>query len=232
MVFGAILAGGSGTRMKNSLVPKQFIELCKTPIIAITINAMLTVDEFEKIYIAIHPDYRDMLSEILNKHKINTNRIKIISGGKERLDSIKNVIATIESDSPDIENNCVVIHDAVRPFVSKKILEDSIAAVKEHGACVAAVPAIDTMLTVEDGNFVKSVPNRKNMFCGQAPDSFNVKLLKDAINSLTPEEAACITGTAQICVVKSIPVKIIEGDYKNIKITTNIDLLIAEQLCE
>ena len=227
--FAVILAGGIGQRMGESL-PKQFIKLSGCPIIILTIRRILSVLEFDKIIIVIHPDWKQYLQNQIEEYQISTEKIIIISGGKERLDSIKNSLKQIMliSNSPD---DIVVICDAVRPFVSKEILQNSIKMSRSHGACVCALPAIDTMLYVEN-NIITSVPLRKNIFHGQAPDSFQVSILNEALNSLTEDEKKIITGTAQICVLKHIPVYTIPGDIKNIKITSPDDIKIAENILQ
>ena len=227
--FAVILAGGIGQRMGESL-PKQFIKLSGCPIIILTIRRILSVQEFDKIIIVIHPDWKQYLKNQIEEYQISTEKIIITSGGKERLDSIKNSLKQIMliSNSPD---DIVVICDAVRPFVSKEILQNSIKMSRSHGACVCALPAIDTMLYVEN-NIITSVPLRKNIFHGQAPDSFQVSILNEALNSLTEDEKKIITGTAQICVLKHIPVYTIPGDIKNIKITTPDDIKIAENILQ
>ena len=227
--FAVILAGGIGQRMGESL-PKQFIKLSGCPIIILTIRRILSVLEFDKIIIVIHPDWKQYLQNQIEEYRISTEKIIITSGGKERLDSIKNSLKEIMliSNSPD---DIVVICDAVRPFVSKEILQNSIKMSRSHGACVCALPAIDTMLYVEN-NIITSVPLRKNIFHGQAPDSFQVSILNEALNSLTEGEKKIITGTAQICVLKHIPVYTIPGDIKNIKITTPDDIKIAENILQ
>ena len=227
--FAVILAGGIGQRMGESL-PKQFIKLSGCPIIILTLRRILSVEEFDKIIIVIHPDWKQYLKNQIEEYQISTEKIIITSGGKERLDSIKNSLKQIMliSNSPD---DIVVICDAVRPFVSKEILQNSIKMSRSHGACVCALPAIDTMLYVEN-NIITSVPLRKNIFHGQAPDSFQVSILNEALNSLTEDEKKIITGTAQICVLKHIPVYTIPGDIKNIKITTPDDIKIAENILQ
>ena len=227
--FAVILAGGIGQRMGESL-PKQFIKLSGCPIIILTIRRILSVEEFDKIIIVIHPDWKQYLQNQIEEYQISTEKIIITSGGKERLDSIKNSLKEIMliSNSPD---DIVVICDAVRPFVSKEILQNSIKMSRSHGACVCALPAVDTMLYVEN-NIITSVPLRKNIFHGQAPDSFQVSILNEALNSLTEGEKKIITGTAQICVLKHIPVYTIPGDIKNIKITSPDDIKIAENILQ
>ncbi len=228
MNFGAILAGGVGARMGGN-IPKQFIELMGKPIIVYTIEKMLEVKEFDFLYIGIHPDYKEYLKELLNTYGVSLEKIVIVNGGKERIDSVENVLNAICERSTN-EDDVVVMHDGVRPFVSSEILLGSIKAARNFGVCVAVVPAVDTMYMLDEDGFINGFPDRKTIFNGQAPDSFKVKLLKEAIDSLTKEERKTITGTVQICAAKGYPIKTIKGDYKNMKITTTNDLAIAESI--
>ena len=230
MIFGSILAGGTGARMDKHNIPKQFIDLCGKPVIIHTIERMLEIKEFEYLYIAIHPDYRDYLQNILKTFNLAGNqKIIIINGGKERIDSVQNVINAVYEFNHN-KNDIIVLHDAVRPFTSVKILNDCIKAAQEYGATIATIPAVDTMLVSKDGEFLNEVPDRKTILHGQAPDGFRLGVLKKAIEELTPQERSNITGTAQICCVKGYPVKVIKGDLKNIKITVEQDLILAEKI--
>ncbi len=232
MKFGAILAGGSGTRMSAHNIPKQFIELCGKPIIIHTIETMLKVGDFDYLYIAIHPNYKNYLLEILEKFNLKDNpKIVIVNGGKERIDSIQNVIDGLleKSNNPD---DVVVLHDAVRPFVTEKILRDSILTAEKDGICVAVVPAVDTMYVLNEEGKIVGMPSRQTLFNGQAPDSFKVQILKDSLDRLTENERKTLTGTVQICSVKGYPVSTIQGSYQNIKITTENDLTIAKAIFE
>lgn len=230
MILGAILAGGTGSRMNNHSIPKQFIELCGKPIIIHTIESMLEVKDFDYLYIAVHPDYKEYLHQLLKKYQLNDNtKIIIINGGKERIDSVQNVI-NAAYDFNHNEDDIIVLHDAVRPFTSIEIFKNCIETAKKYGATIAATPAVDTMLISKDGEFLNAVPDRKTIFHGQAPDGFKLGILKKATETLTPEERSYITGTAQICCVKGYPVKVIKGDIKNIKITVEQDLILAEKI--
>ena len=230
MIFGAILAGGIGSRMKKHNIPKQFIEINNKPIIIYTIEKMLSLKAIDKLCIAVHSDYINYLKNLLDKYKLFNDRIIITDGGKERIDSIQNVINAITKISNN-DDDIIILHDAVRPFVSEKILLDSISAAQQFGACVAVVPAVDTMYEVSD-EFINGFPNRNVLYNGQAPDTFKLRLLSSAIDRLTEEERQKITGTVQICAAKGYKIKTIEGDYKNMKITTENDLLIAKQYIE
>lgn len=228
MNFGAILAGGTGTRMGCNL-PKQFIDLCGKPIIIWTIERMMSVNEFDYLFVGIHPDFNKFLEDLLVQYNIPREKIILVKGGKERIDSITNVLNKIFGYCQN-DDDIVVIHDAVRPFVSKEILLNSIKISREYGACVATTPAVDTMYMLDNTGFIKEFPDRKTIFNGQAPDSFRVRLLKNALDSMSIEEKNVITGTVQICAQKGFPVKTIQGDYRNIKITTESDLAIAETI--
>jgi 2-C-methyl-D-erythritol 4-phosphate cytidylyltransferase len=225
--YCVILAGGVGRRMGGE-IPKQFLPVAGKPIIIWTICRVLECREFDGVVVAIHPDWELAFREMLKKAEIESDKIILTHGGKERNDSIQNAISAIHGQGGVGDDDVVVIHDAVRPFVTVDILERSISAAAEYGACVATIPAIDTMLKVEDG-VVVSVPQRASLYHGQAPDSARILLLERALASLTQDERRTITGTAQILVVKGIPVKAIAGDTRNMKITTPSDMELAEK---
>ena len=226
-VFGAILAGGTGVRMQNHSIPKQFIPLCGIPIIVRTIQSMLNSNCFDYLFIAVNADYSDYLKELLSKYNLMLDNIHILNGGKERIDSIQNVINAVNKFGGK-SDDVIITHDAVRPFISESIIKSSIKAASEYGACVAVVPAVDTMYVIDNDAYITSFPDRKTIFNGQAPDSFRLGVITDALNRLTEEEKKTITGTVQICAAKGCKIKTIQGDYNNIKITTENDLAIAE----
>ena len=158
MIYGAMLAGGVGSRMKSAVIPKQFLEVEGKPIIIYTLQNMLKVDRFDYIYIATHKDYLAYMKEMVQKYTDKPEKVRIIEGGKERMDSIHNVTDAILKDEGVHEDDVIVIHDAVRPLVTEKILNDSIDAAGTYGACVCGLPAVDTMLYSEDGKVVTTIP--------------------------------------------------------------------------
>lgn len=232
MIYGAILAGGSGTRVKNSDIPKQFIEINGLPIVIYTLKSMLKVKRFDYIYIAARKDYINFLKTQVKKNILKSERVIIISGGEERLDSIRNITLAIEKDNGVNENDIIVIHDAVRPFVTLKILENAIDGAVKYGACVCGLPCADTILHSADGKSVYDVPIRSELFSGQTPDSFNLAEFIHILQAVTDEQNKIITGTSQVYTLNNKPVHIIEGDSINFKITTDSDLLIAKSLLE
>lgn len=230
MIYGAMLAGGSGTRVKSSDVPKQFIEINGQPIIIHTLKNMLKVKRFDCVYIACREDYIGYLKKQAEDNVDEPERVRVIAGGRERMDSIHNVTAAIESDNGIREDDVIVIHDAVRPFVTEKILNDSIDCAAKYGACVCGLPCADTILHSVKGDVVDDIPPRGELYLGQAPDSFRLKHFIEMQENLTDEQKSRITGTSQICTMNGQPIYIIEGDAINFKITTDSDLLMVRTL--
>lgn len=233
MNYGAILASGRGTRMKNTYsIPKQFVEIEGIPTIIYTIKNMLKINRFDYIYIAVPEEYLEHTNNIINKYinKENINKLIVVSGGKERMDSIDNIINKIKKDREIKENDIIVIHDGVRPFVTEKILNDSIDSAREYGAVVAAIPVSDTLLISNEGEIVDEIPKRSLYYKGQAPDSFKLKLFIDLLNKLDDNQRKEITGTSQVCTLNNYPIHMIEGDEVNFKITTASDFVIAKNI--
>lgn len=231
MVYGVVLASGVGKRMGID-IPKQYVEIEGKPIIVYTIASMLQVERIDKIYIAVSEEYVEYIKEILERYfkPEQIDKMRIVKGGAERIDTINNVTTAIVEERAVQEDDVVIFHDAVRPFVTQQILEDSIDGVMKYGATVAGLPAVDTMLCSEDGCKVDSIPVRSTIFHGQAPDSFRLKYFLELSESLSEEQRKQLTGTSQFCTYNNKPIYLIKGDALNFKITTKDDLLRAEMV--
>ena len=229
MSYAIILAAGFGTRIKNISIPKQYYEIDGIPIIMYTIKKFIKLNCFDHIYLTVDKDYKNLMVELLKKHIDEYEQIKLVEGGKERIDSIHNVIKSIDETQVN-DDDIILVHDGVRPFVTDEILLESIELTKEYGACVTSSPVNDTILQSKNGKFVDNIPTRSTLFCGQSPDTFNLKKFIEMINGLTPEQKKKVTGTSDICTFYNIPIKMTKGNNLNFKITTDADLKIAELL--
>ena len=225
--YCAILAGGSGSRM-GSGIPKQFLMLKDAPIIIHTLRRVLSFNLFKMIIVAVHSDWEKYLCSLLDEYQIDKGLLIVTKGGKDRVDSIRNTLSALRLKADAVDADIVVVHDAVRPFVGRDVMVRSIDAASEYGACVATIPATDTILCIDDG-LVVAVPPRNRLFHGQAPDSAQLCLLEKALGSLSAAEQETITGTAHILVEKGVRVRSISGDVRNIKITTPSDMELAER---
>ncbi len=232
MIYAEILAGGKGTRMGNTEMPKQFLSIGKKPIIIHTLETFLLNPRFNKIIVVTPKQWIQHTNDLINKYlpKDSSERICVCEGGSDRNESIMSGIRYIENAYGINEDDVIVTHDAVRPFLTHRIIEDNINMAIEYGATDTVVPAFDTIVASTDGDTITDIPRRDYMYQGQTPQSFNINKLTSLYNSLTQEEKLILTDAAKIFVVKGEKVKLVNGEVFNIKITTKYDLKLANAL--
>lgn len=232
MIFGAIVAGGVGNRMNLSGLPKQFLPLgvSEKPIIIHTLEKFLICKKLDFIYLGVHKDWVGYAEELLDKYNIDKNRVFVTSGGADRNLTILNIISEIERNHGSSDEHIIVTHDAVRPFVTLRMINENIEAAKEFGASDTVIGAVDTIIESKDGDLISSVPNRSTMYQGQTPQSFKMSLLKNLYNDLSDKEKSVLTDACKIFIFRNRPVKLVKGDTFNIKITTVSDYKIAEAI--
>ena len=227
MIYAAVLAGGSGLRMGGEL-PKQFLDLAGRPIIIRSIDAFVESNSMDKIFVAVSADYYDYVSELAKKYIGNAD-ITVVIGGKNRNETLLNVLREIEKSGIN-EDDVILTHDAVRPFIDKRIIDDNIDAAMKYGACNTVVPAVDTILRSSDGRFIESVPARNEIFHAQTPQSFLVKKLLDFYNSISADKMEVFTDACSVFVANGADVYMVEGDRNNIKLTYPEDMEKAENI--
>ena len=231
-IFAAILAGGSGSRMGNTDRPKQFLEIGERPIIIHTVEKFLLHPEFEKIWILAPRPWIMHSRDLVNKYipADLQEKISVIEGGSSRNETIMCAIDAIEAAGALTEDTILVTHDSVRPFVSRRMIEENIRAAREYGACDTVVPATDTIVESRDGGCISQIPDRSQMYQGQTPQSFHARKLRDLYRSLTQEEKQVLTDACKILVMKGEEVRLVMGDTSNIKITYPEDIRMAQAL--
>lgn len=230
MIFGAILAGGTGSRMNIADMPKQFLPLGDKPIVVHTLEKFLLCGQFDAIYLGVHPSWVTHMQDLIAQYIKTEKKIVVVPGGGDRNETILNIVEGIEADYGESDEHIIVTHDAVRPFVTMRILEDNIAAAKEHGAVDTVTPAIDTIVCSQDGRLISDIPDRRMMYQGQTPQSFRMSMMKRLYLSLSEEEKSILTDACKICIVRNQPVHLVEGEISNIKITTISDYKIAQAM--
>jgi 2-C-methyl-D-erythritol 4-phosphate cytidylyltransferase/2-C-methyl-D-erythritol 2,4-cyclodiphosphate synthase len=218
-----IPAGGAGKRLKSH-VAKQYLLLNRLPVLLHTLKVFQKSEVIDNIVLAVPPD--DLVSirhELIDKYRLTKVTI-IVAGGKERQDSVRNSLLAINGKC-----DVVVIHDGVRPFVTQDLIKQIVAAAKTEGAASAGVKAMDTIKETKKNNMVAATIPRQNLWLTQTPQAFKFALLKEAYKSAYDEK---FYGTDDASLLERIgkKVKMIEGSYKNIKITTQEDILIADAL--
>ncbi len=230
MIYGVVLAGGVGSRMGNVGKPKQYLLIGEKPILIHTLEKFYMQSEFEEVLVLCPREWLTHTKNLIKKYMKDSGRVVVLEGGETRNETIMNAIAYIEGQGNLDDDTIIVTHDSVRPFVTQRILEENIRYAKEYGACDTAVAATDTIVCSEDNVIISDIPERRKMYQGQTPQTFQAKKLKEIYGSLTPAEKELLTDAAKIYVMKGIPVHIVEGEVFNIKITYPYDLRVAEAL--
>lgn len=231
MVFGAILAGGIGSRMHMADMPKQFLPLGDKPVVIHTVEKFLTCSRFEQVYIGVHGDWVGYMNDLIQRYVPDqADRICVVGGGSDRNETIFNIVHAIEERFGESDEHIIVTHDSVRPFVTIRMIEENIDGAEKYGAVDTVVPAVDTIVVSEDGQVISQIPNRAQMYQGQTPQSFRISLLKQMYESLSGEEKKILTDACKICVVRNYPVHLVMGAVTNLKITTPGDYKIAQAM--
>lgn len=218
-----IPAAGMGRRMGAS-INKQYLLLDGLPIVARTISVFEQSALIDSIYLVVPAEEIPYCS----KHVVEACGFKkvaaIIPGGKERQNSVLNGLNVISQFADD--NDVVLIHDGVRPFLNESMLKESIDAARSYDGSLVAVPAKDTIKIVSEG-IVTGTPLRETLWQAQTPQSFRFGIIHQAHISA---ESAGFTGTDDASLIERNggSVRVIMGDYRNIKITTPEDLILAE----
>ncbi|EKF6163678.1 D-ribitol-5-phosphate cytidylyltransferase, partial [Staphylococcus pseudintermedius] len=225
-----ILAGGIGSRMGNVPLPKQFLDLDGKPILVHTVEKFLLINEFDKIFIATPQKWISHTKDILRKHGIYDKRVNVVKGGTDRNETIMSIIKSIEEIKNLDDEDVIVTHDAVRPFLTHRIIKENINSVLKYGAVNTVITATDTIVNSKNGDFIDVIPYRDEMYQGQTPQSFNIKLLKECYLKLTNEEKNKLTDACKILVVANKKVKLVTGELYNIKVTTPYDLKVANSI--
>ncbi len=217
-----IVAAGTGSRMKKD-INKQFIKLKNKEIVAYTIEKFYNSENIDDIVVVIREDEEEYFNKNI-KEKYGFTNIKVAHGGNERQDSVFNGIKMLKK-----ECDVVLIHDGARPFVTDDIIKRSINKANEHNAIVVGVKVKDTIKVVSDNGNIVDTPNRSYLWAVQTPQVFKYDIITKAYEDAYNNN---YYGTDDAMLVERIGynVKMIEGSYNNIKITTQEDLEFGEQI--
>lgn len=225
MNIAVILAGGSGTRL-GADKPKQFLEIAGKTILEHSISAFHRNERIDEIVVVCREDYVGDVRQLVSKpeyHKVK----HVVPGGKERYHSSLAAIKACH-DADD----CLLLHDAVRPLVSQRIIDDCIDALKDYDAVDVAVPATDTIIQVDADNRIMAIPPRSSLRNVQTPQCFRMSCIRSAFDLALQDPDFLPTDDCSVVhrYLPSTPIYVVEGEATNIKITYASDLQMAENL--
>jgi len=224
--YAVILAGGIGSRMGVD-IPKQFLTIDKLPIIVRTLNVFQNHNKIDGIIVVVYPEYIDRVKNYRDEYNL-TKILNIVAGGETRQISSYNGLGAWNFENDDI----IIFHDAVRPFLTDKIISDCISGVIEIGAAVVCVKTTDTIVESSNNGTIVSMPDRTNLRNAQTPQAFRYKHILDAHENAKKKN--CIQATDDVRLMFNLghPVKIVEGSYENIKITNPEDIILSEAIAK
>jgi len=224
-ISAVIAASGIGKRM-NSKISKQFLCLKEKPILAYTIEKFDNNEYIDEIIIVTREEEKEYcFKEVVKKYGFK-KVINIVSGGAERQDSVYNGLLAVNSLC-----DIVIIHDGVRPFVTNEDIIKSIEGAINYDACVIGTPVKDTIKIVNSEKDIIDTPDRSKLWAVQTPQTFSYGLILEAYKKAL-EDNIIATDDSMLVERLGYKVKIAEGSYSNIKITTPEDLKLAQILLE
>lgn len=226
MNYAGILAGGIGKRMGRSDLPKQFLLLGNKPILIHTIEQFLISNDIDKIIVAVPANWKSYSDDLIKKY-CDIEKVDIICGGETRNDTILNICNHIKETYGLNNDDIILTHDSVRPFINQRIIKDNIDACKSTDAVDTVIPAFDTIVEAKDNKTISNIPIRDHMYLGQTPQTFKVETFINVYSALTNEEKDILTDACKMFVIKNKEVKIVSGESYNIKVTTPYDLKMA-----
>ncbi len=231
MVWAAIVAGGSGTRMKSA-VPKQFLTIAGETVISRTLRVFMSCTEIDGIVIGVPEAYMEETKRIVEELPKGSfaGKIAVCKGGANRNETLYGMIRAAYETLGAQKDDIFVTHDAVRPFVSEKMILNSISSMDHARISSVAIPATDTLLHSADGNLTDDVPDRSRFYQAQTPQTVRIGELEDILGPMTAEERGVSTDLCGLYAKKGIQAVILPGSAQNIKITGPTDLVIAEAL--
>lgn len=225
-----VLAAGRGKRMQSD-VAKQYLLIKGKPVLYYSLKAFEDSVVDDIILVTAENEIIYCKEEIVEKY--NFSKVsQIVAGGKERYHSVYNGLKACT------DAEVVLIHDGARPFVNNEIIARNVAMVKEYGACVTGMPVKDTIKIADEAGFVQETPKRDLIWAVQTPQTFQYHLIKEAYDTfLNNEETFCkqysVTDDAMVAeIFGGHKVKLVEGSYNNVKITTPEDMALAETILD
>lgn len=230
MNIGIIFAGGVGSRMNSKIKPKQFLLMHGKPIIVHTIDVFNDCEDIDAIVIACLEEWIPYMEELAEKYNLNKVK-KIVPGGKTAQDSTFNALCAAREFAKS-DKDIVLIHDGVRPMITKKLLEENIRSVKEFGSAITCVEAKETVIAVDNEEKITDVPLRKNIRLARAPQSFFLKDILEAHENARKEHKIDFIDSCTMMKYYGYDLHLIIGPSENIKVTTPDDFYTLRALLD
>lgn len=231
MNYAILLSGGTGTRIESDK-PKQYMKAGSHMMVTWALKALLECEAVDRVYIVAEHEWRELIEADADKAGLDAGKIGgyAIPGTNRQtsiLNGMQEIIRSVD-EKVDIaamnDGDTVLIHDAARPFVTVKLLNECYEALPGHDGVMPVLPMKDTVYLSEDGLAVSELLDRKKVFAGQAPELFYLKPYYEANMALLPDNIHMICGASEPAIIRGMDIVMIPGDEDNFKVTTMGDL--------
>lgn len=232
MNYGLILAGGVGQRMRRTGMPKQFLEVFGKPIIIYTLQKFEYCEDIDAVVIVCHSSWKDYMESMIQRYGIKKVEA-VISGGKDRQDSVRNGLKYIQENGAS-DADVVVIHDGVRPLIQENILSENVRVAKKYGSAMTVRPVIESVvITANDEAKFEDFKKRDDTYSLTAPQSFQLHVLTEAYKDIEGRETSIpLLDSALAYTYLGNKIHIIKENNNNIKVTTPEDYYILKAMIE
>jgi len=219
-VTALVPAAGKGKRLKHG-IDKAFVKINSKPLIVHTLESLEKSQSINDIVLVVGKDELARARRLVRHFRLSRVR-EIVAGGAKRSDSVMNGLKAVGGDT-----DIVLIHDGARPCVTTKVIEDCLTAVLKYGSACVSVPVKPTIKTVK-GGYIINTPVRKTLWEAQTPQGFKRSIILEAYKDAGLRKKA--TDDSALAELRGYKVRVVPGDYRNIKVTTPEDIVLAEQL--
>lgn len=232
MNYGLILAGGVGQRMRNSGMPKQFLEVHGKPIIIYTLQKFEHCQDIDKVIIVCNSSWIDFMQELLARYGIK-KVAAVVTGGKDRQESVRNGMKSIMKQGGN-DDDIIVIHDGVRPLIESRIISENIRVAQKYGSAMTVRPVIESVvITDKEIAGFTDFKKRDDTYTLTAPQTFRLNILKETYEKTEGvEQPIPLLDTALAYTYLGSNIHIVKENNHNIKITTPEDYYILKAMLE
>ena len=229
-----VLAGGTGQRIGLS-VPKQLLKVAGKPVIEHTLSVMEQSEAIDDILVLMAPGFVGEVEQLVDKAGLSKVRA-VVEGGADRNETTRRAIDLLDAELAEGEERKVLFHDAVRPFLSQRVIDDCVDALDRYQAVDVAIPSADTVIVTRthgaDGEFITDVPDRSRLRRGQTPQAFRLSTIRQAYELAEQDPHFKATDDCSVVLryLPSIPIHVVPGDEYNMKVTHPLDVFLTDKL--
>lgn len=232
MIYAGILAAGIGTRMNRQDLPKQFLPLGEKPVMINTLEQFFVNPQIDRVIVVAPEEWKLYTEDMLLQYNTMGTETVVIAGGKNKTLSVHMLVDFIKSTWGIHESDILLAHDAVRPFITQRIINENIDTAKKFSIANTVSVTNDTIVASEDGETIHEIPIKRRMYAEQTPLTFQLPVLEEVFGCAAEQGIALEQETelARLCIRCGKPVHIVFGESSNMKILTPYDLEVANIL--